>query len=182
MKLNYKKIILVLILIIIILNLSFSKALLWFINPEIDKDFGIFLFINISKSNIYPYSIYKLFYDISDYIVHYYHDPFTTFYMIVRYIYSFLASWTIFIWSPILSIIPKNFEYLFFVIWIIINSYFLFIILRKMNLLWKETGIKIILLIVSLMAIPFSPYGMAFLFLYLIYLIASWLSKLKPIK
>lgn len=176
MKLNYKKLILVLILILLIINLSSTNILsVYMVTGKFHNSF-------LDHENYHPFSINEIFYEMLRALGHRPEFILIAFPLIIEYFILFFASWIIYILNPILSIIPENLITLFIIIWIVLNSSLFLIILWKMELLWKKNGIKIIILTILLILFFYSGMFFHLLNLYLIYLIASWLSNLKPIK
>ncbi|HQO99110.1 MAG TPA: hypothetical protein PL042_00675, partial [Caldisericia bacterium] len=109
---------------------------------------------------------------------------------------NFFAIWVIYLLFPILQLIPKNFMILFIILWLTLNFALIIYLYKKLNIP-KITFVKIIIypillncglfMILLEHVIPSISYLIYLLLgismiVYPLYLIASWLSKLKPIK
>lgn len=180
MKINYKKIILWILFIIVLINLI-STPNIYYVIPE----------------NTLPkfYIHHNLF---SDFIKYFLAHPLI---FIISFIYAgiplFFSIPVAYLLFPILQLIPNNFAILFIILWLILNFTIIIYLYKKLNIP-RITFIKIIIypiilncglfMILLEYVIPPSISYLISLLLsistiaYPLYLIGSWLSKLKPIK
>jgi len=183
MKLNYKKIILWILFIIVLINLI-STPRIFEISYELRDTY-------MKSENILPKLISE-FYDFFILLIkEISYQP-----LIYVGIPNFFAIWVIYLLFPILQLIPKNFMILFIILWLTLNFALIIYLYKKLNIP-KITFVKIIIypiilncglfMILLEHVIPSISYLIYLLLgismiVYPLYLIASWLSKLKPIK
>ncbi len=185
MKLNYKKLILWILFIIVLINLI-SAPRIFEISYKLRDTY-------MKSENILPKLISE-FYDFFILLIkEISYQPLQVFLLIYTSIPNFFAIWVIYLLFPILQLIPKNFMILFIILWLILNFSVIIYLYKKLNIP-KITFIKIIIYPIILNCglffqfldyiIPYPFYILLEISMiaYPVYLIASWLEKLKPIK
>jgi len=180
MKLNYKKIILWILFIIVLINLISTTNIYYIILQDTLPK--LYVSNNFLRDFIKYFLAHSLIFIIS------------FIYAGIPLFFSIPVAYLLF---PILQLIPNNFAILFIILWLILNFTIIIYLYKKLNIP-KITFIKIIIypiilncglfMILLEYVIPPSISYLISLLLsistiaYPLYLIGSWLSKLKPIK
>lgn len=189
MKINYKKIILWILFIIVLINLISTPRIFEISYQSRDT--------YMKSENILPKLISEFFDSFIHSIKEFLEQPINSIFSLIYVgIPRFFAIWVIYLLFPILQLIPKNFMILFIILWLILNFSLIIYLYKKLNIP-KITFIKIIIypiilncyifMILLENVLPSISYLIYLLIVismiaYPLYLIASWLEKLKPIK